>query len=895
MIIRSIKLKDFISHANTNIELPLGVTVIIGPNGAGKTSIIDGIIFALFGDKVRGERITDSIRRGANSAEVEVVLEDSGREYTVKRVRRSRNSEATLMRDGSQIASGSSVSSELSKLLKADRDTVIKSILVRQGEVANLIDEEPSKRKELMGKLIGLDKLENAWNNMNEVIKHFKERVEDYKVVKREIDLKRDSEKNVKEIIGQLERDINNIKYDLEKTKEEMNEAYNELNFWKEKENKHNQLRQNLVSIDEKINATQNNLKRCENELKEAENAKQEMCKIEPEIKKISLIEDYVNLSRDRINIDDDINRLREDLAKIEDLLNTVEQAAQGHKRYVELDKKLKELKDKRKDLQATVNEYQEVEKKIDNTRYEISHLEQQILNIEQKALEILQYATVEAKNAKLKEINEEAEEVDKRISHLQQEYGYANEKISEIEKYLKILADSTVCPICHTQLTPEHRERVQNDFKHEKETLQRKIDNIEAEREVEERKRKDTDDKRSKINAVEVERLERLKAELHNSEVELDNILKKEDELKPCIEENRKVEEEISRTEELIHDNRESYDEYLGAEKALKGLRSKDEIVKGLSDLKNRSNEIDKSISLTLDKLGYTPKRPQDELNRLRELQKKYEVAKSKAEEIPKITEEIKYIERQLKSLVDQKRSIEKELEDLGYSDEKHRMAEKRYNELSNNVTEFNTRLKEKERELDRRRDELRNIEEELKNLEAKLSSLEKIQKFIGKLENIRGAFSRDGIQKILRKKVAPIISEYARNYIENFNLDITDVSVNEDFDISVVKQSGEISIKSISGGEKVAVAIALRLAIANALIGKISTIIMDEPTIYLDEERRKELVEVMKSFFRESSKLPQMIIVTHHRELEEVADQLYNIKKVNGVSVVEIPEFVK
>ena len=87
----------------------------------------------------------------------------------------------------------------------------------------------------------------------------------------------------------------------------------------------------------------------------------------------------------------------------------------------------------------------------------------------------------------------------------------------------------------------------------------------------------------------------------------------------------------------------------------------------------------------------------------------------------------------------------------------------------------------------------------------------------------------------------MSPIISEFARGYIENFNPDITDISVNEDFDVSIMKQGGKISIKSISCGEKVAVAIALRLAIAKALAGRISTIIMDGPT-NLDEEMGRE-----------------------------------------------------
>ncbi|WP_290597194.1 MULTISPECIES: AAA family ATPase [unclassified Archaeoglobus] len=202
--------------------------------------------------------------------------------------------------------------------------------------------------------------------------------------------------------------------------------------------------------------------------------------------------------------------------------------------------------------------------------------------------------------------------------------------------------------------------------------------------------------------------------------------------------------------------------------------------------------------------------------------------------------------------------------------------------------LKEKNSSLKKKQEELKKENEKISQLEEELSKLKTKF---EDVAKFITKLNNIRDAFSRDGVQKTLRQRIAPLISEFARNYLERFNLDITDVPVSEDFDISVIKEGGEISIKSTSGGEKVAIAIALRLAIAKALAGKISTIVMDEPTTHLDEERRRELVEIMKSFFREGATIPQMIVITHHRELEDVADTVYRVEKIDCVSsVVEV-----
>jgi exonuclease SbcC len=114
--------------------------------------------------------------------------------------------------------------------------------------------------------------------------------------------------------------------------------------------------------------------------------------------------------------------------------------------------------------------------------------------------------------------------------------------------------------------------------------------------------------------------------------------------------------------------------------------------------------------------------------------------------------------------------------------------------------------------------------------------------------------------------------------------------VKIDDGYNISVLGPAGEQDIDQISGGERVALAIALRLAIAQVLSGKVETIIMDEPTTHLDEERRKELVNILNSFFREGGRIiPQMLIITHHNEIQEVADIVYIVKKNGGYSCIE------
>ncbi|RLF11513.1 MAG: hypothetical protein DRJ98_03190, partial [Thermoprotei archaeon] len=81
---------------------------------------------------------------------------------------------------------------------------------------------------------------------------------------------------------------------------------------------------------------------------------------------------------------------------------------------------------------------------------------------------------------------------------------------------------------------------------------------------------------------------------------------------------------------------------------------------------------------------------------------------------------------------------------------------------------------------------------------------------------------------------------------------------------------------------------------AIARALAGpRLELMMLDEPTVHLDDERRRELVEVLKKFFREGPRiLPQLILVTHDREVEEAADTVYLVTRERGYSRVKSEE---
>jgi len=157
-------------------------------------------------------------------------------------------------------------------------------------------------------------------------------------------------------------------------------------------------------------------------------------------------------------------------------------------------------------------------------------------------------------------------------------------------------------------------------------------------------------------------------------------------------------------------------------------------------------------------------------------------------------------------------------------------------------------------------------------------IQQLRKAAEFAKTLDKIRSMiFNRDGMIGIsLRSWALEVISRKASEYASLFNIGISRIELAErtrEITITCYGRHGEIDMDSLSGGEKVAIALALRLGIAYMMgSNKLDFVILDEPTTHLDEERRKALVRIISEAFREGAgPLAQLIIITHDSEIFE------------------------
>ena len=179
-------------------------------------------------------------------------------------------------------------------------------------------------------------------------------------------------------------------------------------------------------------------------------------------------------------------------------------------------------------------------------------------------------------------------------------------------------------------------------------------------------------------------------------------------------------------------------------------------------------------------------------------------------------------------------------------------------------------------------------------------ISELRVVKEYVVSLDEIQNnIFSRDGpVATSLRSWALNAISVKASEYLALLNTKIQRIQLTEKSrDISIIcnSKTEELDLESLSGGEKVSVALALRLGMANLLgASNLNLMILDEPTTHLDVERKKSLVGVLSQLSNISnSETPmQFIIITHDAEIFEdsTVEQIYKFESSEQGSKVTL-----
>ncbi|MFQ6136246.1 MAG: AAA family ATPase [Candidatus Hydrothermarchaeales archaeon] len=554
--------------------------------------------------------------------------------------------------------------------------------------------------------------------------------------------------------------------------------------------------------------------------------------------KKIGLLERLKDLENIKKGNYIEMRGLSEKIEKISTYEKDLKKTEGIHRRYTNLEREIDSLKEEKSRLAKYVERDTQLKKELLLQEEKVSELNKFILDafgecglllntrIESyDQLETLYSEKMEDIESGLVKIKREKEEVSSRIGKLQGN----NEEIRRAIKELEGAEDR--CPVCSAKLTPEHKRELLMGYSENVKKNMKEISGLEERLKAWTKEEFESETLKQKIRGINLGVIksridEKTKIEGLNSEI------------KDAIDENKKSLKDLAGLEKTLKEKeagkgelKEGNERYIEAKLFLrKNLPEKESFQRQIDKLKAGIERIKREIEDIAREIGYRPD----------------------------IDVELGNLKREKRPLLDELTELEKE------------------------KSGAESVVKEKNRLIE-------NLKKELEELKGKERELGRLKDFKIFLEKIRALFHKDALQKDLRARAKPLVERYAGEVFDRFELPYSDIALTDDFSMVLYGPQGEEGVDMLSGGERIASALALRIGIAKALSGSTMELIMlDEPTIHLDATRRQDLVEIIKRL----SSIPQTIVVTHDKEFEGAADTLIEVEKIEGVSKVTYAE---
>ncbi len=901
--LRYLKLKGFLSHRQTELEFDDEAYVILGENASGKTSILRGVFFALFGKDFSSDKLERIVNRESNRLSVSLSFIHRGNLYTIRRKFSAirKKSEAELEKNGKLHAAGvRNVNDFIEKELGLDPNIFRNTVYIPQGEILTLFEIARKEKRQVLNRLLGLEEI----GQKHERVKVFVSRM---KTLRESLLERQRSFQELESEVKELEREIEETETRLKRLEEEYQKEKelleNQEKLYKrylEKREEFKRLTESLGRVEEHLRNSSREIERLKQKIEEIEKQKILIPQMEEEIKILKPLKQIRSIV-------DRINEKRLDKKEVEAKLKELESV---EKEIKELKEKLPELKKSLSELQAflqeKIKELKEIEKQLKKTKeveriykelqIKLSEREKLLDSLEKEIEKLIHPADPESLKEKREEILKETEKVESEVALLRG-------KIKEAEERIKILkaCENPNCPVCGSPMDKDEKERVflqseeeirigkatlkslegkRSELKELFNSLERKLQESLQIKERREQLRRD----REKI-LLEIESLKDSLKGLHFDSESLKKAEKLFSSLREQIaaaeERERGLLREIKEVETKLRNLCSRFDsgEKEKLQKKSEGLRN---------EIETLLNEI-KRIKIANNLSVSSAKEVEEEISRLEGIKEKLNKIQGEVGNLSFYQDEKRKKEKMIKDLNDEIFRLKREIEQLGYSEEEFSTVEKTYQKQKEKVELLQKELSKESGKLETLKKQLSGDLEKLKRKENDLKLLGKVEDSIRVVNAVAQAIHPEkGFLQKVRKSLLPRITIYCKEFFEEFDFEFGDVDISEDLTVTFgIPGRGTMRVEEFSGGQQIAFALSLRFAMARYFAQNFELLMLDEPTIHLDQQRRQSLTDLLMKL---KTKIPQMIIVTHDPELEVVGDRVIRVRNVNGISEVAI-----
>ncbi len=901
MWITQVELKNIKSHAAAEpIRFAPGVNAITGPTGAGKSTILEAIGFALFDALPYKQK--QFLREGEKRGDIAISFVDAldEREYQVVR---SVGGGTPYVYDPEvkrKIATGKQdvmdwLKEHLGVEPTADlRALFTDSVGVPQGLLTAPFLENRKARKAKFDPLLQVDDYELAWEKLRETGSYLREQlaVQEQHVAELRAELKRlprleeeagtlrdkiaAEDKRLDAIVAQLKQVVAE-KQALDTVRVRIEELTHQLeDLTRRLEGLDRQLLDAEAAVREAREA-QRNVQDTESGYRTYEAAQAKLVELEDQR------QERDRLKNQQTNAERELALVEQRIHRLEETLDTITQAQKRMTELESLAAEQGELEADLKDAERDAERWEETRQRVDEEQRKLEKLESELRRV-QGELKIL-----DGLEDEIGKLDKQCRGLEEEAAILKANHHQIKDQRRQLKERLALLeqTETAECPVCRRTLEAHQAEDLSEHYRAELSALDKQAKGI--------RRRLRENEKELKTAQ---ERLAELRGQARSlahpgREAELvEEIEAQEGVVRKWQEEEAALAGAYGQASNLREQLKELGDP-LGEYGRLKiEANKRSEIETGLAQAhedralqEEAKSEIEEKLQahLNLD----------TEITEQREAMAANQTDHRRYLEHLKIAQALPQLSTKLETLQTEKGVVETQQEQVGsdlthakadYDEHKHQQLMEEHQALTREQGALNERLS-------LQRERLREIESEiaaLQQLQVELKEVERERDLLNELSE-----SLDFIRKTIREAgpyvtrvlVQTISAEADRIFGDIMNDHTMRLLWGEDYAIAIEQRGNERDFSQLSGGEKMAAALAVRLALLREM-SDIRVAFFDEPTAHLDDERRDNLatqITQIKGFH-------QLFVISHDDTFERETHHAVRVTKENGVSRVEV-----
>jgi exonuclease SbcC len=487
----------------------------------------------------------------------------------------------------------------------------------------------------------------------------------------------------------------------------------------------------------------------------------------------------------------------------------------------------------------------------------------------------------IESLEAELDALDEQRNALTSQIAATQAELDQLQVQTASLEA-----AETATCPLCEGPLTPEHRSELLARNEARLEEIKATLAKAQSQRNKVEKKRQRKQKALGKLEKR-VKDLPRL-AEADNLSTQIGTQKKAVTKIERKLAELADTPAEIERLTaelEVLGDPRRDY-QRLSDTADRRGAVEKDLAASEgqITELSGQIDVIEKELAAFAD-LDERTKAERAVLTAQEADHQRYLEHIREAEALGERQEKVAALGKELETAQAECERIVVERDQVAVDHDAEAYAEltKAYNSLQGEVARLEERLYQQRSQLEEAQAEIDRLVDVQSELEAARAECEELGELLSLLKYIRDVL-RDAGPKVTQALVEVISIQAARLYADIMADHMARLRWTDDYEIVLTASGRERTFKQLSGGEQMAAALAVRLALLRQVSG-IDVAFFDEPTANLDDHRRDNLAEQILNV----KGFSQLFVISHDDTFERDTDNVVRLVKENGVSRVE------